>query len=155
VAGQEVPTLRIIVDTNVLMAAILRRGVVRSLILDHPGAYCTPAAAIVEIWEHREEWNRRGVDDRTLARQIVLLTNHSVTVVDSQHYGRWLRPALRWSVDTDDAPILALALAKKNDGLWTFDQRAFDKERLPRRITLLNTADVARLFVDATHRGSD
>jgi predicted nucleic acid-binding protein len=50
VALQEGAVLNVIVDTNVIVAALIRRGVVRELVLAHPGVFLTPESCIREVW---------------------------------------------------------------------------------------------------------
>jgi hypothetical protein len=46
VAIEEAPALNIIVDANVIIAALIQRGIVRQLVLAHPGGFLTPVACV-------------------------------------------------------------------------------------------------------------
>ncbi len=83
-AVQEGSPLNIIVDTNVIVAALIQRGIVRELILRRP--------------------------------------------------------------DPDDVPVVALALAVDNEGIWTFNTKDFSDPRLLPRLRILGTAEVKSLL---------
>ncbi len=132
--------MTIVLDTNVIVAALIQRGIVRELLLAHPHAFLTPEACIAEIWEHREEWNRRGLPDPVLREALDLLTDGFVTVVSREVYREKEGEARALIRDPDDVPVVALALAVDNQGVWTFNTRDFSDPRLASRITVLGTA---------------
>ena len=55
--------MNIIVDTNVIVAALIQRGIVRELVLSRSGVFMTPEACVREAWENREDWNRKKVPE--------------------------------------------------------------------------------------------
>ena len=136
----------IVVDTNVLVAALIQRGIVRELVLRHPGAFMTSEACIAEIWEHRREWNRRGLPDGVLKESVDALTLDLISVVPRSAYAHAEAKATSLTPDPDDAPIVALALAVDNEGVWTFNTKDFSDPRLASRTRVLTTSDVQRIL---------
>ena len=61
--------MNIIVDTNVIVAALIQRGIVRELILRRPGVFMTPDACVREVWENRDDWNRKKVPETLVIRR--------------------------------------------------------------------------------------
>ena len=49
-------------------------------------------------------------------------------------------------VDVDDVPIVALALAVHNEGVWTYDKKHFHTEKLQSRIKVLTTTEVIKKY---------
>jgi len=117
VALQEGAALNVIVDTNGIVAALIRRGVVRELVLAHPGVFLTPESCIREVWENREDWNRRRVPDDLVREALDALTEQFVTVVSRPTYREQEREAEKLIGDPDDVPVVALALAVDNRGI--------------------------------------
>jgi len=134
--------VNIVVDANVMVAALIQHGIVRELILGHPGAFLTPETCLTEVWENRSDWNRREVPDDQVRRAIDALTADFITVLPRSTYRDMETEASTLISDPDDVPVVALALAIDNQGVWTFNTRDFLTPRLQTRIRVLGTTDV-------------
>lgn len=138
--------MSIVVDTNVIVAALIRRGIVRELVLGHPGAFLTPEACIKEVWDNREDWNRRKVPEAIVKEALDFLTEEFVTVVHRSSYQGMEDEAAALIRDPDDVPVVALALAVDNEGIWTFNTKDFDTPVLKARCRILGTTEVKSLL---------
>lgn len=78
--------MNIVVDANVMVAALIQHGIVRELILGHPGAFLTPETCLTEVWENRPDWNRRKAPDDQVRRAIDALTADFITVLPRSTY---------------------------------------------------------------------
>jgi predicted nucleic acid-binding protein len=139
--------LSIVVDTNVLVAALIQRGIVRELLLDLPGAFLTPESCAAEVWEKRGDWNRRRVPDAVVREALDLLTEEFVIVVPRSSYAAMEREAAALIQDPDDVPVVALALSVDNEGIWTFNTRDFDTPPVRSRCRILSTSDVKAVLL--------
>ena len=135
--------MNIIVDANVIVAALIQRGIVRQLVLAHPGAFLTPDACVDEVWDNREDWNRRRVPEALVREALDLLTEHFIAVLPRLAYREREEEARTLIRDPDDVPVVALALAVDNRGVWTFNTRDFSGSAL-----------LARIFASSGRRGS-
>ncbi len=138
--------MAIVVDTNVVIAALIRRGAVRELLLTHPGSFFTPETCVKEVWEHRRVWGRDNASDDEMMEEVLLLAEDVLTVVPEHVYSKRMTEAANLTDDPDDAPVIALALSMDNDGLWTFNTRDFSKARLKEKVRILGTGDVRMLM---------
>ena len=138
--------MNIVVDTNVIVAALLRKGIVRELLLGYPGSFITPKFCIEEIWEHRDVWGRGCCADDELREVVDLLAADVLVVASEVVYYSKVRQASILTDDPDDIPVIALALAIENDGLWTFNRKDFSKPALKSRVKVLSTSEVCRLL---------
>ncbi len=114
--------LRVVVDTNKIIAALLREGRVRRIFF-HPGLeVLLPEYVLEEIAEHREEITRRVPGEALdlllakLARRVRVIT---VEEVDEGILERARRVAK--SFDLDDYPFIAAAMSC-NAIIWTNDK---------------------------------
>jgi len=138
--------LNIIVDTNVIVAALIQRGIVRELILRRPGVFMTAEACVREVWENRHDWNRKKVPETLVKEALGFLTDEFVSVVPRSAYEEKEGEAVDLIRDPDDVPVVALALAVDNDGIWTFNTKDFSGRRLLSRFRILGTAEVKSLL---------
>lgn len=131
-----------VVDTNVLIAALIVHGAVREVILRHPASFLTPQACLDELWEHTEVWNRRHATMRILRQAVAALCEDYVAVIPRSVY-RGKEPEARLLIDDpDDVPVVSLALAVDNEGIWTFNTRDFRTPRLTARLRVLTTGEI-------------
>lgn len=56
--------LTIIVDTNVIISALMTKGVVRELIVYNPGEFITPDWCYREVIKHQSVWNKNKLGTR-------------------------------------------------------------------------------------------
>ncbi len=138
--------MRVILDTNVLVAALVARGIVRDLVIGNPGVFAIPDACMDEVWESRAAWNRRAAPDPELREDLDWFADCVVEVVPRESYRDREEEASRLTPDADDVPVVALALAVENDGIWTFNTRDFGRRELLARVRVLTTADVRWLL---------
>ena len=138
--------MNIIVDANVIVAALIQRGIVRQLVLANPGVFLTPDACVDEVWDNREDWNRRRVPEALVREALDLLTEHFIAVLPRLAYREREEEASTLIRDPDDVPVVALALAVDNRGVWTFNTRDFSGSALLARVRVLGTAEVKSLL---------
>ena len=138
--------MNIIIDTNVLIAMLIKQGIVRKIIVNHPGAFITPEWCFTELWEHRKVWNRRNLDDSELQDILEDLKKYYIFTVSSDYYIAFEKEASELINDPDDIPLIALALAVENIGIWTFNTGDFLTEKIQKRVKILSTRDVVELY---------
>jgi len=116
-------TLRLVVDTSIIFAAILRDSTTRRILLSAPIEFFAPEYCFEEIREHLDEiCKRNGLPVEVNMEIIQILRRHI-------HMIRWndlltsLEDAERImaNIDPDDSIFLAATLAIHCDGLWTED----------------------------------
>ena len=136
----------IIVDTNVIMAFLLTRGVTNRIISAHRDVFLTPEHCYGEIWKHREVWNRNKLSDVELKGILDGVRQLFVYPVAEEVYIERMDRAMELIEDPDDAPIIALALAVHNEGVWTYNTKHFLTEKVQSHITVLSTSDVLKRY---------
>src|SRR6266508_415641 len=60
--------------------------IVRELILRRPGVFMTAEACVREVWENRDDWNRKKVPETLVKEALGFLTDEFVTVVPRSAY---------------------------------------------------------------------
>jgi predicted nucleic acid-binding protein len=138
--------LSIVVDTNVIVAALIQRGIVRELVVDHPGAFLTPESCISEAWENREDWNRKKVPEVIVKEALDFLAEEFISVVPRSTYEAKEAEAAALIRDLDDVPVVSLALAVDNEGIWTFNTKDFATPLVTSRCRILGTAEVKAIL---------
>ena len=136
--------MKLIVDTSVLIAALMKKSTVRELLLNPLFEFYVPEYCIEEIERHVGEISERSglsVENVYLLLGVLLA---SVQVVPAERFSKRIKEAekIMEKIDMDDVPFIALALSFPNDGVWTED-RHFLKQR---RVKVWRTRDLLEML---------
>ena len=136
--------MRLVVDTNVLVAALVARGTMRNLFFGSRLQLHSPAKALEEIEEHLPEFERKtGLSKHDLLKAAEILLQQ-VEIVPFREYREFAEEALALAKtvgDEDDWPFFALAL-KLGTPLWTNDA----KLKSQHKVKVLNTSELLKIL---------
>jgi predicted nucleic acid-binding protein len=146
IGGRRIEEIKmIIVDTNVILSALLTKGITKVVLTAHKDVYLTPQSCFNELWKHREVWNK---NDQPEEEQEYILSRMKryIMTVDEKIYNNKLEEAGKLIIDMDDTPLIALALSIDNEGIWTYNTKHFKKNKLEGKVKILNIKDVIRMY---------
>jgi predicted nucleic acid-binding protein len=116
--------LELVVDTNVLLAALLKEAVSRELLLDSRLRLFAPEHLVFETQKHltasAELRKRIRLTPKDLEGLFFLLTENIETVAEQEFASR-MPEALEIAPHREDAPYIALGLSL-NISIWSNDQ---------------------------------
>lgn len=116
--------MRLVLDTNILIAALIKDSLTRTILLLPEFDFLLPEYALEEVRRHRGKILRRAHLKPEELDLILDLLLESVRVVPMERIAPHLKAAeaIIGAVDPDDVPFVALALAEPNDGIWSNDR---------------------------------
>lgn len=119
--------MKLVLDSNVLFAAMLRDSTTRRLLVDPPVDLVTPTALFIEIQSHRDQILRRsGLDADAFEALLRLLTEDVQAIAPTEYESHMAAAgAAIGAADPGDVPFLAVALALDSDGIWTQNTKHF------------------------------
>lgn len=115
--------MRLVVDTSILIAGLLKASTTRRLLLDPALDLIIPEHALEEIGRHAPMIRQRtGLTREAFDLLLALLTAHLEIIPDTRLHP-WLPQARRVfeGRDPGDTPFLAAAYAVSCDGIWSDD----------------------------------
>ncbi len=120
----------LIIDSNIVFAALLRDGLTRGLLIDSPFTLYAPETMLKEINKYKEEICKRTGLDAPEFEVLFCLITESIEIVSEETYRQKMDEAtqLMGHIDKGDVPFLALALGIPNHGIWTENLRHFEKQ---------------------------
>ncbi|MDO8509110.1 MAG: PIN domain-containing protein [Nanoarchaeota archaeon] len=134
--------MNIVIDANILIAALLKNGKIRELIVNSPHRLLVPDIHFQEIEEHKEELLEKSkLSAGEFATLISTLSNY-FSIIESNKILFFLEEAeeLIGTIDKDDVPIIATALAY-NCSIWS-DDKHFLKQN---KIKIFKTSDIMNM----------
>ncbi len=110
----------ITIDTNVLVAGLLRDSTIRHVLLN--GTFAAPYTIILELQKHREEFLRKsGLSEKNYEDLVALLLSSIRILMEEDLFPHTPIAAQAVAdIDPDDAPFIACALAARSI-LWSDD----------------------------------
>jgi len=113
--------MRILIDTNRIIAAISKDGTARSILFNNFFEFVTPEYTIDEIEEHKEELTKKTKLTNEELDILLALLFERITIIPESDFKQFLDECKNDISDPDDVPHLAACLATKAEGIWAHD----------------------------------
>ena len=115
--------MKIVTDTNVYMADLLKDSIVREILTWPNFQFFIPEPAIKEVAKYKKELcEKAGYTEKEIEELSAYLLEH-VELVPEVEIKQHLEKAenIMKEIDIKDAPFIAAAFAIDADGIWSFD----------------------------------
>ncbi|MDP3727882.1 MAG: PIN domain-containing protein [bacterium] len=131
----------LVVDTNIVFAALLKKSTSRKLLLEPVANYYAPEHLKKEILSYKEELRERTGLSKEEFELLFALVTENIVFVKKEKYemNMTLAENLIGKIDGGDIPFLALALTLDTHAIWTENIRHFEKQSL---VKVWRTKDV-------------
>ncbi|MBI2137361.1 hypothetical protein HYU12_02470 [Candidatus Woesearchaeota archaeon] len=115
--------MKIIVDTNRIIAALIRDSASRKILFSDKFNFLTVSVTKFEIEEHKQEILEKARIGEDEFDKIFSLLFSKIFVVGDAAIESKMEEAkqIMDKIDSADTPFVALALAMETDGIWTND----------------------------------
>ena len=136
--------MNIVIDTNILISALIKNSIVRKIIFESGWTFYYPLVSLEEIEKYRFlilEKSGLSTDDYKQLFGILQKYLSFVNVFTYESYLVQAQDCIK-HIDEKDVVFVALALSLKNDGIWTED-RDFERQD---RVKVWKTVDILKQF---------
>ncbi len=136
--------MKLVVDTNRLIAALVKDSYSRRVLFSDRFDFYTIDLSRNEIGKYQEELLSKSRLTLSQFNNLIDWLFDYLTVIDVESVNKFMTPAgvVMDSIDPNDSPFIAAALAIKADGIWTHDPH-FDHQTL---VKIIRTNDLAALL---------
>ena len=113
----------IVVDANILIAALIKNGLTRELLINTNLSLCTPSFVLEEIFNHIKIISTKAKitqKDLHFVLEKIIQETH-ITLVKKEDITSFITQAEKISLDPDDIQYFATAL-KFNCAIWSNDK---------------------------------
>lgn len=124
--------LRLVVDTNILIAAMLKDSTARKILLSAPIDFYVPEFAFEEIEEHINELSKKNKLPADTNREVLGIIRGHLHIVKKEDIENVYSEAeeIMKDIDVDDSACLAAALSMECDGIWSHDRHLTKQDRV-------------------------
>lgn len=136
--------MRFVIDTNIIISAIIKNSVTRDLLLYSNYSFFYPKISFSEIEKHKKLILKKAKINEEGFWKIVSLLCENITFVETSFFENDLHKAkqIMEEVDIDDSVFLALALSLEDCKIWS-DDKDFEKQD---RIEIIKTGDLIKKY---------
>ncbi len=124
--------MRLIIDTNRLIAGLLKDSTSRAIILHEMFQFYAPDIIISEIETYKEYLCEKVKISPTDFDIILYTLLENIDLIPYETFKTHLQEAEETMKDVDikDSPFIAVGLAIKADGIWTEDKHFYKQNKL-------------------------
>ena len=136
--------MKIIVDTNRIIAALIKNSTSRAVLFSNKFEFLTVEFARKELGNHKKEILAKTHITETALDTLIAALFKRIYVVDDVAIKETLDQAkeIMDKIDLDDTPFIALALSVESDGIWS-DDKHFTMQKI---IKIWKTGDMLKLL---------
>jgi predicted nucleic acid-binding protein len=122
----------LVVDTNILIAAMLKDSTARKILLSAPIDFYVPEFAFEEIEEHINELSNKNKLPADTNREVLDIIRGHLHIVKKEDIENVYSEAeeIMKDIDVDDSACLAAALSMECDGIWSHDRHLTKQDRV-------------------------
>ncbi len=121
--------MKILVDTNRIIAALVKAGTTRDILFDENFEFVTPDFTISEIREHEDELLKKTKLTKQEFEILLALIFEYVTIIPFSEYENFIDECKNDISDPDDIPFLAACLASNAYGIWAHDPHFLEQHK--------------------------
>lgn len=133
--------MKIVVDSNRIIAALIKDSTTRGIILDSFFDFVTPEYILIEIRKYEEDIIKKAKITKKEFEILLALISESITIIPSVEYGTFIGKLRKEIKDHKDLPYMAVFLSTNAHGIWSHDSDFLQQKR----IKILTNIDMLKL----------
>lgn len=113
--------MKIVIDTNRIIASLIKEGNSRKIIFSNLFEFYTPDYTLIELHNHLDEIRKKTKNTLEETKMLFSLIFENIQIIPEQNYSLQIDKAKNLISDIDDVPFIAVALFIGADGIWSDD----------------------------------
>lgn len=115
--------MKLVLDTNVLIAALIKDSVTREILTHLEMEYLVPEFALQEVEANKDEIIKKSqLSPERFQLLLAELKSNLLIIPETEITNREEAERIMNVIDPEDAVFVALALSTNNDGIWSEDK---------------------------------
>ena len=134
--------MKIVIDTNVIISALLKDSVTRGILTDFRFIFLLPSFSLSEISKYKEEICKKAGITLQEFYELFERIMRNIQIINHDFYSAYIKEAEGLINDIEDVSFLALALSS-NCLIWS-DDKHFKQQK---RIKILTTKEMIEFLI--------
>ena len=116
--------MKLVIDTNIMISALIREGITRKMVIFPGIKLVTPEITFKEIENHIDEIATKSKLSKGDIQQILDVLKKNIKTIPELRWWKHYNKAEKviGKKDPKDVPFIAVALAVTADGIWSNDR---------------------------------
>ncbi len=142
----------VVIDTNILIAGILKDHIVRHILLSKNIKFVIPEDAIQEVERNKADIIEKSGLSKEEFESLFKVILKNITILPHTLVKSKIKDAIDIvrDIHINDAPFIAAALVVENEGLWSFDEHL----KKQKKVKILTTREVNKFIYFFSHSTS-
>ena len=121
--------MRIVIDSNRVIASLIKDSTTREILFDNHFKFFTPSFIKTEISKYKHEIIKKtGLDEDNFDKLFDVIFEH-IAIIPNIEYEKYLDELSKEVKDKKDLPYFAAFLRINADGIWTHDPHFQEQKR--------------------------
>jgi len=134
--------MRIVIDANRIVAALIKDSTTRDILFDINFEFVAPDYLISELRKCENEIKRKAKLAYEEFEILLALIFERITIIPGSEYNK-LTQKLKYEIsDINDIPYIAVCLMSNANGIWTHDPHFMEQ----RKVNIFTNIDMLRLI---------
>lgn len=136
--------MKIVVDSNRIIAALIKDSTTRSILLDEIFEFYAPEHIKDEIEKYKETLINKSKITTEEFNLLYLSVFENLTIIKKSDYEHLIEELKKEIKDIEDIPYLAVCLLKNAEGIWTHDPHFKEQNK----IRVFTNIDMLKIIED-------
>jgi len=134
--------MKIVIDTNIIISALIKDGIARRIIFSPFIQFITPDHSLKEISKYEKLICEKSKLNHYELKLLLNIIFEKILIIPKEDYKDKLNIAKNMIKDVDDVTFIALYLVSKADGIWS-DDKDF---KTSKNLLIFRTKELALIF---------
>mgnify|MGYP001618687764 CR=1 FL=1 len=134
--------MKIVIDSNRIIAALIKEGTTREIIFTETIDFIAPDFIKIETSKYKDEIMKKvNITSEEFDILLSLIFEH-IEIIPKADYEKHLHKMEKEISDTKDIPYLATALATQADGIWSHDSHFIQQKK----VKIFSNIDILKII---------
>jgi len=134
--------MRIVIDTNRIIASLIKDGISRKIIFNKSFEFFSPDYTLIEINKYKDMIIKKADITNEEFDILLNLIFENIIIISKEGYSDYLEEANKLISDISDVAFIALGIFLKADGIWSDDAHFLEQNK----IKIFQTRDMVKLM---------
>ncbi|MBS3168152.1 hypothetical protein J4216_03450 [Candidatus Woesearchaeota archaeon] len=134
--------MKIIIDSNRIIAALIKESTTRSIISDQFFEFISPDFIFTEIRKYEEDIIKKAKITKNEFEILLAILFENIEVISKEEYEKIIIEIKEKIEDPKDLPYLAVAILTDSYGIWSHDPD-FSKQKILRILTNIDMLNIS------------
>lgn len=121
--------MKVIIDSNRVIAALIKDSTTRTILFDDFFEFFAPAMMNEEIEKYREDIMQKSKLAREEFEKVLALCLENITIIAQERYRSLLDEMKQYASDAKDISYIAVCSFIDAEGIWTHDPHFMEQKK--------------------------